>query len=587
MTTDSSLSGSAVQPPLGRPGVATVSWPRRHPLLFSLAVVLFLQIVTLSVWSTAYETNDDPGMAMRAAGVSKLDAPSEYLFNTNVLIGHALKALYVVLPDVPWYGCYLLCLHYLAASVILFALLRTQFSITRLLLFLIYFTVVESSLLLNLQFTKAALMVGAAASLLLLSELKRSRGTRPTRRVLLACASLYLISGLVREKGLLLILGVSALPVALMLWKYRSAAALRRVLTAGALMAAAFALAHWYDVDYYTRDPGWEQFILHKKAKTRLIDFEQVYWSAATQRYFEQVQWSYNDFMMLRYRFYADPERYSLEKLRALSENFARQKSADRRVTSNHLLAVIARLNRLVLILCAACLLLGRFRRLDQLGVLCTAALLAGVFCYMTVYMKAPPIRVHFPLCAFVTLLAMLQADRPLSPGLSGGRIRRWAGPLLCVGLLLAATCCAYLQIRTNNRKHSLNQTRQLLLNSWLQEMNPRPDQLYLTWNPSLPTQWASPLQSQRAIYGSFKTAGIGVGLLSPITRNRLEEFEIRDIYTDIIDREDVFLIVALEPVRLLPLYAEYLREHYGLRVTLLPRYETPAFSVLSVQSAK
>ncbi|MFH0945897.1 MAG: hypothetical protein V2A76_11920, partial [Planctomycetota bacterium] len=298
------------------------AWPRRHSLLFSFLFVLLLDVTAISVLHIGYATNDDPGMAMRAAGVSKLDAPSEYLFNTNVLVGYALKALYDTVSGVPWYALYLIALHFLATSVVLFAVVRARFSIIRLLLFLLYYAVAEVFFRLYLQFTQVSLMLALSSTLLLLSELRKERGAGPAWRVLAACLLLYCCAGLVRERSLLLALGVSFLPTALALWKLRSLSALKRVLAVGVTLGMVAMAFHLVDARHYASDEEWRAFYEGKKAKVQIIDFENVYWHPETRKYFDEIGWSRNDFLMMRFWFYADDEHYSLEKIRQLSSHF-------------------------------------------------------------------------------------------------------------------------------------------------------------------------------------------------------------------------------------------------------------------------
>jgi hypothetical protein len=87
-------------------------WATRAPLAFSLIAVLLLLAVTWALFHPSYDTNDDVFISMIAAGQGFCPAPDEHLVFTNVLIGHALKRLYAACPQLPWYGMYLLAIHY-------------------------------------------------------------------------------------------------------------------------------------------------------------------------------------------------------------------------------------------------------------------------------------------------------------------------------------------------------------------------------------------------------------------------------------------------------------------------------------------
>src|SRR6185295_12257931 len=138
----------------------------------SIAVLLLMSI-SIAAFQISYDTNDDVFLTMIVAGKGISPAPDEHLIFTNVVIGQALKWLYETQPAFPWYGCYLLAIHYLAHVTLLYcaltidrrsaavdpAALRASIR-RRLLLYLVYFAVVELLLLNYLQFTSTAFLAG-------------------------------------------------------------------------------------------------------------------------------------------------------------------------------------------------------------------------------------------------------------------------------------------------------------------------------------------------------------------------------------------------------------------------------------------
>ena len=568
------------------------AWARRHPLLFSFLLVLLLDLATISISHIGYGTNDDPGMAMRAAGVSKLDTPTEYLFNSNVLVGYALNALYDSVSGMPWYALYLIALQFLATSIMLFAVVRVRFSLTRLLLFLLYYAVAEVFFRLYLQFTQVSLMLALSSSLLLLSELRRERGSRPSWKVLATCVLLYCCAGLVREKSLLLAVGVSLLPISLALWKLKSLAALKRVLAAGAALGLLATALHSYDVRHYTVSEEWRSFYEGKKAKAQIIDFDNVYWHPETKQYFDEIGWSYNDFLMMRFWFYADDEQYSLEKIRQLSSHFPKHKGQEQDVPIGKILAQVAGSVDGMLALLLALLMFCSWRRLEMISILGTALLLAGIIVSMSYFMKTPPERVYLPLSAFVVALALVYSDQSLRIGKRAGEsaaaeTKRWYPPVaLQVAALGMAVYFACVVTNANSKSSRFHQKAQASLTGIMEEMDPQPDELFLTWGDSFPYQWVPALVPIREFYGDFKTVGIGVGLRSPISRARLREFGVENVYTDIIDRPDIFLITLSGEQDLFPLYARYVEEHYQTIVTRELRYAGPFFNAVRIRTA-
>src|SRR5690242_9503375 len=148
----------------------------RAPLMCSLLAVFALLTISVVVFQPSYDTNDDVFMTMIAAGRGFCPAPDEHLVFTNIIIGRGLKHLYTLWPDVPWYGGYLLAVHYVAQVAVCYCVLATRprravapFAPDRALsrrhsfrrrlgLYVTYFVIVELVFLNNLQFTTTAFL---------------------------------------------------------------------------------------------------------------------------------------------------------------------------------------------------------------------------------------------------------------------------------------------------------------------------------------------------------------------------------------------------------------------------------------------
>ena len=208
--------------------------PRRPLLRFSLLTVLLLLSLSVVLLQPSYDTNDDVFMTMIVAGKGFCPAPDEHLIFTNIIIGQALKQLYTKWPEVPWYGCYLLFVHYIAQVVLLYCALAPdrgalpngdahradprsahQFiARRRFQLYLVHFAVVELLFLNSLQFTTTAFLA-AEAGIFLFVLAARWRVRQPDAAVawpLAAAVLLLLVAGLIRIDSLSLAL-LSAAPL--------------------------------------------------------------------------------------------------------------------------------------------------------------------------------------------------------------------------------------------------------------------------------------------------------------------------------------------------------------------------------------
>ena len=147
---------------------------RRAPLRFAALTVILVFGLVFAIFEPGFDTNDDAVMNMIVAGKGYGLAPDEHMVFTNVLIGFVLKYLYTVFPTVPWYGGYLLAVHFVVQVTMLYCVVRTRYTRLRLRLYLAYFAAAELYLLNNLQFTSTAFLAGQAGILLLMLAMRRS-----------------------------------------------------------------------------------------------------------------------------------------------------------------------------------------------------------------------------------------------------------------------------------------------------------------------------------------------------------------------------------------------------------------------------
>ena len=150
-------------------------WRARRPFLVSLCMVGSLALGVLVALTPRYETNDDAGMSMIAAGRGYVDRPDEHLLFSNVLVGLGLKALYETVPQVAWYGGFLFLTGCLSLLAICYVGVCRDPSEWRLGLMAVFLWLAGIPALTQIQFTRIAFLA-ALAGLLLLAE--TSRGSR-------------------------------------------------------------------------------------------------------------------------------------------------------------------------------------------------------------------------------------------------------------------------------------------------------------------------------------------------------------------------------------------------------------------------
>ncbi len=125
----------------------------------------------LTCATPAYETNDDLMMQLIASGFYT-GHPDAHLVFTNILIGWVLQFLYQTWAGCNWYLIYILVVHFAALTAIAFLVMARRFGWLSGLLYVGFFLVAETHILLHLQFTTTAFLAGTAGLLLMVDGLQ-------------------------------------------------------------------------------------------------------------------------------------------------------------------------------------------------------------------------------------------------------------------------------------------------------------------------------------------------------------------------------------------------------------------------------
>lgn len=582
------------------------------PLAFALLAVLLLQATVLVVFQPSYETNDDVFMTMIASGQGFCPAPDEHLLFTNVIVGQALKRLYTAWPGIPWYGCYLLTIHYLAQVALLYCALTAdkqrsfggdKYAVgaigslqsaeaassstrRRLTLYLIYFAIVELPMLNTLQFTATAFLA-AQAGLFLLWMAARRRCVQPQASVGLrtsAGAAMLLVAGLVRVESLLMAVLVSA-PLGLTLARHPWRRTLLPSAGAAALAAILILLATQYDRRSYEQDPRWSDFFGYNELRVKFNDYQWTTYTPQTAGGFSAVHWSANDHEMIAHWFFDDPAVYSEANLRAIVTSYP-WKSA--RLTLGYAWQAFRKVfgDRSV---CAVLLVLPFFlfygdrERRARWAVLGCAGMAVALVVLLTCNTKLLPPRIYFPLLSFPLAVALLFPARVATTAAtvsssvalnSSGfitRLRelaacnaqsRWAravAAMLIVGLAVGS----YRQVRRTVRVHRERHA----LQAFLDEQRPFGRNLVVCWGPALPFEFLSPLDNLSS-WSGLPLVNLVWTQRTPWQEATKARFGISNLPEAIYQRDDVVLVASRAD---LALYETFAKEHFGADVQFLP----------------
>jgi hypothetical protein len=534
--------------------VSVAAVVRDRPCLAACAAVAAATLVALAAFTPRFDSNDDVAMNLAAAGLVVTDRPDEHLVYTNVVVGLPLQWLYRVAPALPWYGLYQFAVLAAAAAAICYALLRVNPTGRQAAVALFFLAVAVLPCLVGLQFTKTAFLASLAGLLLLLAPL---RGAAPWPRAADAAGvALVVLGSLVRFQGFQLALVVAA-PVA----AAGAAAAPGRALRRAALPAAAAVLAlalQAYNGRYYARSPGWEDFYAYNALRAEFTDYLHYVYSPEAEPALAAAGWEPVDLCLMRNYFFADKDRFSLERLRRFTAVTARRPLNSLTWTVTTLADDFGTYPELpILLMAAACppLLTGTgWRRFAfSVGLAAAAVVLAAA---LLAYYWFPA---HVAICLFSGVLAASALGSGASePGGSrdrAGAATRVAGIVLVAGLILWTLKGLFERESQHRQEHAAMQTVMRLL-------QPGPDKVFVVWADTLKFQMlVYPFEDPRGLR-DFRCVWLSSLLASPWTDRRLRDFGIDDVYRAICEKPSVYFMGSEV---LLQIYQYYMQRHYGI----------------------
>jgi hypothetical protein len=554
---------------------------RSRPFLVSLAMTGALLAIVLLIFAPFFSINDDVVMMMIASGTGIYNHPDAHLVFTNILLGGLLKKLYQAAPHYPWYGYYQIFIHFIASLFILYSFLRVQFSKTRLLLFIVYFLSAGLQFLVFLQFTTTAFAIGQSGILLFLSILDGSSNDPRSSKLLLLVSTLFLIlSALIRIESfyMVMILAIPAFSFTF-LRGYRSRPLVAVYLLFFSLLTPSIIASRTYHLLSYERDAGWKGFYEFNALRAKFNDYGLTRFDSKTEKIFSEVNWSQNDYRMLKSWFSADRDVFSTAKMKAVLSHFPSYRSwnmADLSRTFRGLMRDPGFRNSILLAILFISIL--KFRAHYRWLIYCTVFMIFSLTVYQALFLKLA-VRVLYPMISFLLGLMFFYADNDWQ--LARGRgLSRWHLKTVwvyCSLLLIGVAICS--SVGYSYERGQFFASRNKELNKSIRDLNPQRHQLFVIWPISFPYVALSPFQPMREL-SDFRMLGLGWPGQSPIVWNILKEFEIGDLHKALYEKQNV-LLVNREGRN--ELYKRYVREHYGVDVDFKVYYKDGNFSVYQV----
>ena len=535
-----------------------------------------------------YKINDDVGMRFIAEAIIGEAGQSQFLIFQNVLVGLLLQALYSIAPALPWYDLLLAAGTIAGALLCELALLRLCTNLREMLfcaaLGLTFFTPVFH----GLQFTASAMLLGAGATLTVISLMSVPANTR--LGLWAAAAALvvaFVAAAAVRFHGALLGM-LLVLPLVALFGVIRRGEVQWAPVAALVCAFLASLLLQGWDNRYYANAPGWENFREHGREVVRAGEYafpdrlQRERWELALAA----ARWSENDYLALSGWLFQNREVFSTERLRRFSDLAPARPVAERlALLGRRVLAVPENPAWIVPVFCLAALL--RRSLTGMAGVLLSVVTALGAAAAMAVLFKSGFRHLLWPFYSVVALTgtAAIFGQRPRSAPQNGSRATEQgmvaAAVLVCVaGLMLS-------QIREVFARAASSDQLRRRVDHDVAAWPLRPDSVVIVWDHNFPFEtWVRPFRAVDPMLRRFPH--LNAPSLSPLLKPFYAQWGTSDAawamchVPGVVRVADDRLGLAGPQTRVLE---SWMREHYQEEVEVIPAFRGEVLSLYACRA--
>ncbi len=526
---------------------------KNRPFLFVVACLIIFFVFFFVLFTPSFDTNDDFAMMSIANGFY-YGKPLPDLIFTNVIIGLFLQFLYTAISNISWYPLYLYLFHFISLSILIYTFWVSRTSSIQFFFFIFSVFMFEIPMLMNLQFTTTSLLVGFAAIFyyFILTEQNKGNNLVPLNSGILLGAASF-----IRTKSFLATL-VFSFPILLYAVKYFP---IRKntIFALGALCT--FFLSQVTTNLYYGSHPAWIDYFDFNKIRGSLHDTPLLTWDENTRSILSKINWSENDFTMFASWFYTDRKIFSTDALKT----FVKYRHVEAPLTLS-LQKTFVKFSQsfseeliYILLLFIFLILLSQKNKI-RVFLLMLLLWYVIVSIYLINFVRFPP-RVAIPAFLFLSLSLVLFSEVRPSPWFQNNRIL--SKIIIISSIILFIIFSPLHNSFSDSRTNDSNHRQFITVLTTLKELNP--EGIFVTWGASLKYEDCSPFVTKKEL-PEINILGLGWRINSPPYLDFLKKLKIVDLYEAIATRKDLYLITKEE---LLPLYEEYMIEHYGKEVKL------------------
>lgn len=557
-------------------------------VLFLIQILIFF--VIYKIWAPCYMTNDDVGMMLEVAGAGRGLGATSYLVHAHVFIGFVLKNFYNLSMEIPWYGLYMSGALALALTVFLALAFRGQTIkgvSAKTIAFFVFLILCGAHLILNLQFTISASLVGLSGICVLFLEWKRGNADSwksLINPVVLGGILLVIFGTMIRWKAAWLFLA-TGLPMAGIYLILRPGK--RMMWISGLLIFAAMAS---YGINEANRgvwnlQNDWGDFYEFNRLRGKLSSNNPLDYLPPAERdsVLQTVDWSANDYRLFKSFYFLDEQTYSIAKLGDLLEAIPLIKQVNLREAKESMIERLTDpfvVNAFIFYL--FCLFFFQYSKRDYLLVLAAPVFLVVLFSAQTYYFRAPPMRVYYPMTTFIVFLPfMLGVFR-------GFQFKGLFNILRLIGLVVSVVLIATVIPKTLENYDSQSSENKYNHSEFTQLMSQfqinYPDNLIVTWGANFCWEFMSPFDGLE-IMEKMDIFHVGCSQRAPSNQALLEKYEIDNLFENISNRDDIILVSKGKRKKLY--FKTYMKEKYQTLTDLEPVFETQRFSLFRGKQLK
>ena len=550
----------------------------KKPFLASVLLITFLLGLQFFFFKPYFQLNDDTFKAFFAEGVGTNLIPSEYIGYSNCLWGFALKTFYTLLPGIAWYGLLILLIQAFSLLAFLYSLLLTPHSRFKTLLFLIAWVSFYFLFFSKIQYT-ATSCLAAQSGLFLAISLWRNRESDSCPWGSCLSGFLLFFSSLVRLEGFLITI-ITALPLLVFLFLnadksdrlefFRTKKVFLLVLSSMILFGAAFNYC-WYE-----HDPGWREFNKFDKERVEFQDYRITEYTDQTKPFFDSVGWTQNDYRMFLHWYYMDTTIFSPEKISVLKAHFPRVGSKNKTISFESLSALLGSYGGQAFLMFFLTFLLFLPTEAFRL-LLFQLVWLLSLLTFLIYYYRAPD-HVFVPLFVLLLNTAIFFSTVDFKDFFI--KKRKWLVLIGLFFLVIATASSLYVFDQFHQQNLHIRELEKGLDDS-VHLLAPKDDQLYVV--SCFPYETFNALDNFN-IYKNFHLFELAVYQRGPDAKKMLDHFGIKDLFLNMVDNPNIFLICSPEEGSL---YQTYMREKHHLDIYPELYFNNPYFRAYRIHSAK